>query len=61
MSLQKIFQMSEHIVEGLTYKLFVVALLYIDDIEDDDISYLQPKERISKQKIRDFFENRIKQ
>lgn len=61
MSLQKIFQMSQHIVEGITYKLFIVALLYIDDIEDDDISYLQPKEKISKQKIRDFFENRIKQ
>ena len=59
MSLKEIFKCSEHIVEGLTYKLFVVGLLYIDDIEDDDIDYLQPKEKISKKKIRDFFGSRI--
>ena len=59
MGLKEIFNVSEHIVEGVTYKLFVVALLYIDDIEDDDISYLEPKETITKQKIRDFFEKRV--
>jgi hypothetical protein len=37
-----------------------VGLLYIDDIEDDDIDYLQPKEKISKKKIRDFFDSRIR-
>ena len=58
-NLKQIFKMSENIVEGITYKLFVVGLLYIDDVEDDDISYLQPKEKISKQKIRDFFEKRL--
>lgn len=50
MSLKDIFKCSEHIVEGITYKLFVVGLLYIDDIEDDNIDYLEPKERISKKK-----------
>lgn len=59
MSLREIFKCSENIVEGITYKLFVVGLLYIDDIEDDDIAYLEPKEIINKQKIRDFFDNRI--
>ncbi len=59
MSLKQIFKCSEHIVEGITYKLFVVGLLYIDDIEDDNISYLQPKEKISKQDIRQFFEKRF--
>ncbi len=59
MSIKEIFNISKPIVEGITYKLFVVALLYIDDIEDDDISYLEPREKISKQKIRDFFECRI--
>src|SRR6056297_1130658 len=51
-SLQQIFELSKNIVEGVTYKLFVVALLYIDDIEDDDIRHLEPKEKISKEKIR---------
>ena len=59
MGLKEIFKCSEHIVEGVTYKLFVVGLLYIDDIEDDNIAYLEPKEKISKKKIRDFFDSRI--
>ncbi len=60
MSLKQIFKCSENIVEGITYKLFVVGLLYIDDVEDDDIGYLQPKETITKQKIRDFFDARVR-
>ncbi|WP_442765827.1 nucleotidyl transferase AbiEii/AbiGii toxin family protein [Sulfurospirillum cavolei] len=59
MSLKHIFEVSEKIVEGVTFKLFVVALLYIDDIEDDDIRYLEPKEHLSKANIRDFFEKRL--
>jgi len=59
MSLKQIFKVSENIVEGITFKLFVVGLVYIDDIEDDDITYLQPKEKITKQKIRDFFEKKL--
>lgn len=60
MSLKQIFLCSENIVEGITYKLFVTGLLYIDDVEDDNIAYLEPKEKISKQKIRNFFEKKIK-
>jgi len=60
MSLKEIFKTSEQILEGVTYKLFVVALLYIDDIEDDNINYLEPKEQISKVKIREFFEKRVR-
>lgn len=58
--LKEIFKVSEHVVEGVTFKLFAVALMYIDDIEDDDISYLQPIEKISKAEIRDFFQKRLK-
>ena len=60
MGLKEIFKVSEHVVEGVTFKLFAVALMYIDDIEDDDISYLQPIEKISKEEIRDFFQKRLK-
>lgn len=59
-SLKNIFKASEHIVEGVTYKMFAVALLYIEDIEDDNITYLKPKEKLSKEQIRDFFQKRLK-
>ena len=59
MSVSEIFKYSQDIAEGLTFKLFAVSLVYIDDIEDDNISYLAPKEKIAKEKIRDFFEARL--
>jgi len=59
MSLRDIFKASESIVEGVTYKLFVTALLYIDDIEDDDINYLEPKETVTKAQMRTFFEKHV--
>jgi len=59
MSLKDMFAVSEHIVEGVTFKLFAIALVYIDDIEDDNISYLEPIEKISKKEIRDFFQKRL--
>ena len=59
MSLKEIFEHSTNIVEGINFKLFAIALLYIDDIEDDNIEYLEPKEKISKEKIRDFFQAKL--
>ena len=55
MSLKKIFECSLNILEGINFKLFSVALLYTDDIEDDNIEYLEPIEVLTKEKIRDFF------
>jgi len=59
MSLKEIFEHSKNIVEGINFKLFAIALLYIDDIEDDNIEYLEPQETISKEKIRDFFQVKL--
>ncbi len=59
MSLKEIFKHSQNIVEGINFKLFAIALLYIDDIEDDNIEYLEPIEKISKEQIRDFFQARL--
>ncbi len=59
-SLKKIFEYSSNIVEGVTFKLFCIALLYIDDIEDDNIDYLEPILKISKEEIRDIFEKGLK-
>jgi len=44
---------------GITFKLFATALIYVDDIEDDNIDHLEPIEELSKYKIRDFFQTLI--
>ncbi len=59
MGLREIFEHSQNIVEGINFKLFAIALLYIDDIEDDNIEYLEPIEKISKEEIREFFQYRL--
>lgn len=59
LGLKEIFTCAQPIVNGLTFKLFSIALLYIDDIEDDNIAHLDPKEILSKKKIRHFFENAL--
>ena len=56
---KEIFEYSKNIVDGINFKLFAIALLYIDDIEDDNIRYLEPKESITKEEIRDFFQDRL--
>lgn len=59
MGLKDIYIASENIVEGVTFKLFAVALIYIDDIEDDNIDYLEPIKKIKKEAIRDFFQKEL--
>ncbi|MDA3901862.1 MAG: nucleotidyl transferase AbiEii/AbiGii toxin family protein [Desulfuromusa sp.] len=59
MALKKIFSCAQPLVSGLTFKLFSIALLYIDDIEDDNIDHLKPVENLSKKDIRDFFESQL--
>ena len=57
--LDKVFKQSLKIIDGLTLKLFIVSLLYIDDIEDDSIDHLHPDKILKKEEIRDFFESEI--
>jgi len=59
MSLKDIFENSKNIVDGINFKLFAVALLYIDDIEDENITHLQLKKSITKKEIRDFFQKEL--
>jgi len=59
MSLKKMFACSLDILDGINFKLFSVALLYTDDIEDDNIEYLEPSEVVSKETIRAYFEMRL--
>jgi len=58
--LKEIFEYSKNIIDGVTFKLFAIALVYIEDIEDDNIRHLEPKEQISKEQIRSFFQNELK-
>ncbi len=61
MSLKEIYENSKNIVKGIDFKLFAIALLYIDDIEEDNITHLQPKDSITKKEIRNFFEAKLKE
>jgi len=59
MDLEDIFTASKKIIKGVTFKLFAIALIYIDDIEDDNIEYLDPIEKLTKKTIRDFFQSKL--
>jgi len=59
MTLREMFAHSQAIVDGLTFKLFAAALLYIDDIEDDAIGHLEPVEKLDAKRIRDFFQTKL--
>ena len=60
MSIREIFESSLDVIEGINFKLFAVALLYIEDIDDDNIEYLEPIEVLDKRIIRDFFQEELK-
>lgn len=52
MTLNDIFFQAKNVIEGITY---------IDDLEDDSIAHLEPLKFISKEDIRDFFEEKIRE
>ena len=60
-SLRQIFEVSQVVVNGVNFKLFSVALVYIDDIDDDHILHLEPVYPVSKQEIGRFFEKQLGQ
>jgi len=59
MSIKEVYEYSLNILEGINFKLFAVALVYVDDIEDDDIKYLEPIESLDKIMIRNFFQKKL--
>ena len=56
LSIKKVYECSLDVLDGINFKLFAVALVYVDDIEDDNIEYLEPIQKLDKIKIRDFFQ-----
>ena len=61
MGLKELFEVSKKIVPGITFKLLAAALIYIDDIEEDNINHLEPIEHITKEEIRDYFQKKLKE
>ncbi len=59
MTLQEIFNCAQKVITGISYKMMAIALVYIDDIEDENITHLEPKIQISSKEIRNFFEKKL--
>jgi len=45
---------------GINFKLFAAALVYVDDIEDENIDYLKPDSKMSLKEIKEYFEKELK-
>ena len=58
--IKKVFEMSKNVLDGINFKLFAAALLYIYDIEDENIDYLEPEQKLSLIDIQKFFEEELK-
>lgn len=55
MPVPEIYAHAKKAVPGLNFKLFSIALVYTDDIEDDCMDHLSPRYAITKESIRDYF------
>ncbi len=53
-------EISLKLLPGMTKKIFAMQLIYIEDIDDENIAHLNPKYNISLDEIRIFFENQIR-
>lgn len=60
MSLEELYQNALLFIDGLNYKLFSMALIYLDDIADDDIAHLEPEFNITKDEISRHFIEKLK-
>ena len=58
--LDEMYQISRKVLDGINFKLFIGALTYIDDIEDENINYLEPIKKLSLFEIRSQLEQKIK-
>ncbi len=59
-SLREIYNYSQEVLDGINLKVFLSALTFIDDIEDEQLDYLKPIKKISLKEIRAFFEKKVK-
>lgn len=60
LNLKEVYNCGLRVMPAITFKLFSTALIYVDDIEEDNMDFLEPAENISKEAIRDFFQKELK-
>jgi hypothetical protein len=58
--LDQIYENAQLMIPGINSRLLSSALRYIDDIENENIDYLQPKYKVTASQIKRFFEDEIK-
>jgi len=58
--IKKIYELVKDVIEGINFKLFAAALVYVNDIEDENIDYLEPECKISLKEIKEYFEEELK-
>ena len=59
-SINELYLLSSAEMKGLHKTLFQKALVFVEDIEDENINHLQPLYKISKQQIATHFEKQLK-
>lgn len=58
--INKMFEIANEYIPQINEKLFQMALIYTEDIADDNIKHLEPKYNIDLKRIQIHFENEIK-
>ena len=59
-SISEMYEMIKKIMPQINKKLFQMALIFIDDIEEDNIDYLEPKFNVKITEIQKYFEKNLK-
>ena len=59
-SIEDMFNLAVKFVPGITKKIFVMQLTYVDDIEDENIAHLFPKYKVPLTEIQKHFETQVK-
>jgi len=59
-NVKEILDIALQYIPGMTKKIFAMQLVYIEDIEDENIEHLNPVEKVLLDDIRIFFEKEIK-
>jgi len=58
-NINDMYEISVKYIPGITKKVFVMQLTFVDDIEDENIKHLQPKYQVTLKEIQKSFEAQI--
>ncbi len=56
----KMLELSMKFLPGMTKKIFAMQIIYIEDIDDENIAHLNPRLNVALDDIRIFFEEQVK-